>query len=96
MLLLSETLHQALRRYPRAIATLCGSTQNSYEEFSERVCRLANGLANLGVEKGDRIAVLMLNCHRFLEIYYATALGGYVIVPLNVRWGAKEFAYALQ
>jgi long-chain acyl-CoA synthetase len=96
MLLLGETLQQALRRYPRAVATLCGSTRHTYEEFYERVCRLANGLAGLGLEKGDRIAVLMLNCHRFLEIYYACALGGYVIVPLNVRWGAKEFAYALQ
>lgn len=96
MLLLRETLYQALRRYPRAVATLCGSTQKTYEEFSERVCRLANGLAALGLEKGDRIAVLMLNCHRFLEIYYASAWAGYVIVPLNVRWGAKEFAYALQ
>lgn len=96
MLLLGETLQQALRRYPRAVATLCGSTRHTYEEFSECVYRLTNGLARLGLEKGDRIAVLMLNCHRFLEIYYACALGGYVIVPLNVRWGAKEFAYALQ
>lgn len=95
-LLLGQTLRQALRSHPKGVATLCGLTRHSYEQFYERVCRLANGLSDLGLEKGDRIAVLMLNCHRFLEIYYACALGGYVIVPLNVRWGIKEFGYALQ
>ncbi len=95
-LLLGHTLLQALRRYPHKVATLCGPTRHSYEQFYERVCRLANGLADLGLQPGERIAVLMLNCHRFLELYYACALGGYVIVPLNVRWGVKEFGYALQ
>lgn len=57
--------------------------------------RLANGLRGLGLEKGDRVAVLMLNCHRFLELYYGTMFAGLIIVPLNIRWGAKEFSYAL-
>jgi long-chain acyl-CoA synthetase len=80
---------------PKATAAVCGDVRLTYEEFYERVLRLTNGLLSLGLEKGDRVAVLMLNCHRFLELYYGAMYAGLLIVPLNVRWGAKEFAYAL-
>jgi long-chain acyl-CoA synthetase len=47
-------------------------------------------LAQLGVQRGDRVAVLMLNCHRYLEIYYACARMGAVIVPINTRLTTPE------
>jgi len=81
--------------YPQRIAATCGSLDLTYEELYERVMRLAHGFLSLGLEKGDRITVLMLNCHRFLELYYGTMFAGLVIVPLNVRWGAREFTHAL-
>ncbi len=95
-LLVMNSLQRALRMFPKNIAALCGPIEYTYEAFYERVCRLANGFLDLGLEKGDRVAVLMLNCHRFLELYYATAQAGLIIVPLNIRWGVKEFSYALQ
>jgi long-chain acyl-CoA synthetase len=95
MLDLRNTLRRPLRMFPNTPATTFkGQTQN-YTEFHERVCRLANGLLDLGLESGDRVAVLMLNSPRFLELYYATMYAGLVIVPLNVRWGRQEFAFAL-
>ncbi len=77
------------------MATRCRSREQTYAQLYERVMKLANGLLDLGLEQGDRVAVLMLNCHRFLELYYGAMFAGLVIVPLNIRWGAKEFAYAL-
>jgi long-chain acyl-CoA synthetase len=95
MLDLRNTLRRPVRMHPKRLATTCGSYEQTYAQLYERVMRLANGLRHLGLEKGDRVAVLMLNCHRFLELYYGTMFAGLVIVPLNIRWGAKEFAHAL-
>lgn len=92
---LSRVLSQALRDHGQRTAALCGPASFTYAQTYERALRLANGLRGLGVTKGDRVAVLMLNCHRYLELYFAAALSGIVVVPLNVRWGAKEFSHAL-
>jgi len=67
----------------------------TYGEFHQRVTKAGQALRQLGVERGDRIAVLMLNSPRYLELYYATALIGAVIVPLNIRWNLAEIAFVL-
>ncbi|MBI1741462.1 long-chain-fatty-acid--CoA ligase [Candidatus Acetothermia bacterium] len=95
-LLLSNLFEQAVQRNSQAVATLCGTSKHTYEQLYERVCRLSNALANLGLDQGDRFVVLMLNCHRYLESYLAAAISGRIIVPLNIRWGAKELGACLQ
>jgi long-chain acyl-CoA synthetase len=63
----------------------------------ERSLRLASALRDqLGVQKGDRYAVMSLNSHRFLELYHAGFLGGAVVNPLNLRLAPKELAFILQ
>ncbi len=59
-------------------AVVCGETRYTWEDFDQRTDALARGLANLGMQRGDRLAVLMLNCHRYLELYYACARMGAV------------------
>jgi long-chain acyl-CoA synthetase len=76
-------------------AVACGETRYTWEEFDLRTDALARGLASLGVVRGDRVAVLMLNCHRYLELYYACARMGAVIVPLNIRLARPEIVYIL-
>jgi len=76
-------------------AIVCGSTRYTWEEFDQRTDALARGLAALGVQRGDRVAVLMLNCHRYLELYYACARMGAVIVPLNIRLARPEIVFIL-
>src|SRR6266849_4346837 len=76
-------------------AVICGETRYTWEEFDQRTDALARGLASLGVVRGDRVAVLMLNCHRYLELYYACARMGAVIVPLNIRLARPEIVYIL-
>src|SRR5256712_1207425 len=76
-------------------AVACGETRYTWEEFDQRTDALARGLASLGVVRGDRVAVLMLNCHRYLELYYACARMGAAIVPLNIRLARPEIVYIL-
>lgn len=65
----------------------------SYGELNERVQRLANGLTGqLEARKGARVAVLARNCIEYMETYYACALVGLIVQPLNWRLGVPELA----
>jgi long-chain acyl-CoA synthetase len=68
----------------------------TWNEFYDRVHRAAAYLRDLGIQKGDRLAVWMLNSHEYLELYYATALAGIVIVPLNTRWHESDVDFTLE
>src|SRR5436190_8795100 len=76
-------------------AVVCGQTRYTWHDFDQRTDTLARGLATLGVQRGDRVAVLMLNCHRYLELYYACGRMGAVIVPLNIRLAQAEIVFIL-
>ena len=76
-------------------AVVCGNTRYTWYDFDQRSDALARGLAALGVQRGDRVAVLMLNCHRYLELYYACARMGAAIVPLNIRMARPEIVFIL-
>lgn len=67
----------------------------TYAQVMERVNRLADALAQRGVKRGTRVAVLHTNCHNYLEAYFATALLGGVFVPLNFRAKREELVYML-
>ena len=67
----------------------------TYRELNERVNRAARYLLAKGVRKGDRVAVLLLNCNEFLELYFASAKIGAIFVPLNWRLAPPELQYQL-
>jgi acyl-CoA synthetase (AMP-forming)/AMP-acid ligase II len=67
----------------------------TYFQIGERVNRLANALARSGVSKGDRVAMLNVNCNQSIESYFATAKLGAIFVPLNFRAKADELAYMI-
>lgn len=62
-------------------------------EFNERVNRMAHALTAWGVGKGERVAVLMANASEFLEIFFACAKTGAIMVPVNFRLAVPELAY---
>ncbi|MGE0290651.1 MAG: long-chain-fatty-acid--CoA ligase [Bradyrhizobium sp.] len=68
-------------------------TTLTYGQLWMRACALANGMRSLGVGPGDRIAILMLNSARYMEVYHAIALIGCAAVPLNFRFIAAEIDY---
>ncbi|MGD2126859.1 MAG: long-chain-fatty-acid--CoA ligase [Desulfobacteraceae bacterium] len=89
-------LEKALSLYAKKEAIVCGERRYTYEQFADRVYRLANFLKGRGVRKGDRVAILHQNSHEFLECYFATAQLGAVLNPLNVRLSPRELAFILK
>jgi non-ribosomal peptide synthetase component F len=79
---ITHGLRRALQINPLGIAVLEGERKLTWAEVGERVSRLAGALRQRGVSKGDRVAVLMLNGGRYLELYLAVGWAGAVIVPL--------------
>jgi acyl-CoA synthetase (AMP-forming)/AMP-acid ligase II len=67
----------------------------TFDQTNDRVNRLANALTGLGVEKGDRIGILQVNCSQYIETYFAIAKIGAILVPLNFRAKADELSYML-
>jgi long-chain acyl-CoA synthetase len=93
---LQQILERAVRFYPDQTAVVCDSARITYRGLAERVRRLCQALQGLGIAKGDRLAILMFNCHRYFELYYATPEMGALAVPLNIRLSASEIAYILK
>ena len=77
-------------------AVVCGDVRLTYAEVWDRCRRLLGALRMLGLEEGDRVAVVGPNCHRYLELYQAVPGAGMVIVPLNHRHTPAELRYALE
>ncbi|HVG20115.1 MAG TPA: long-chain-fatty-acid--CoA ligase [Blastocatellia bacterium] len=90
-----EGLKRAAASNASKTAVICGSTRFSFSEEGRRINRLSNALCGLGVTRGDRVAVLALNCHRFLEFYYGVPQMGAVVVPVNFRLPPQEIKYIL-
>ena len=93
--MLYDLLRKTAETYPERTAVICGDKRFDYREFKERVDRLANGFRSLGIRKNDKVAILHKNCHRFLETYFAVAKIGAVLVPMNYRLSADDYAYIL-
>jgi long-chain acyl-CoA synthetase len=77
-------------------AVTCGGLRLTYAQTAERCRRLGGALTELGLGRGDRVAVIAPNCHRYLELYQGVPGAGMVIVPLNARHAPAELRYALQ
>lgn len=92
---IAQGLAHAIKVAGNRTAISCGETEYTWRQFAYRTDCLARGLAYLGVQRDDRVAVLMLNCHRYFELYYACARMGAVIVPLNIRLAQPEIAFIL-
>ncbi|MEN3331596.1 MAG: hypothetical protein V7641_961 [Blastocatellia bacterium] len=90
-----DFLKRALVAHGAKAAVVCGDVRLTYAELGERVRRWANAMRALGIEKGDRVAMLSQNCHRVLEAFFGTPLLGAILMPLNFRLVADDFEYIL-
>jgi fatty-acyl-CoA synthase len=68
----------------------------TFRQWDERARRLANALVGLGLDKGDRVAILAHNSVEWMEIYAATANAGLVMVPINFRLVGAEIRYIVE
>lgn len=67
----------------------------TWRVFNEKANRLANLLIKRGIRKGDKVAILLMNCLEWLPIYFGILKAGAVAVPLNFRYTAEEIKYCL-
>ena len=75
---------------------VCGDLRMSFAMLGQEVERVASGLAGLGVLKGDRIAVVAMNCHEFMVLYGAAAKIGAIMLPINWRLKPEEIQVILE
>jgi fatty-acyl-CoA synthase len=90
-----DFLRRARKLYADREAVVDGSARFSYAQFGERCDRWSSALQALGVAKGDRVAYIAPNTRANLEGYYAVPQIGAVIVPINYRLTADDFAYVI-
>jgi fatty-acyl-CoA synthase len=90
-----EFARRARKLYPEREAVVDGNSRWSYAQFFDRCDRWSSALQQLGVRQGDRVATIAPNTHAHLEAFYAVPQIGAVLVPLNYRLIADDFAYLL-
>ena len=67
----------------------------TWSVFEEKANRFANLLLTRGIKKGDKVAILLMNCLEWLPIYFGILKTGALAVPLNYRYTADEIQYCL-
>ncbi|HUX99056.1 MAG TPA: class I adenylate-forming enzyme family protein [Candidatus Deferrimicrobium sp.] len=77
-------------------AIVYGTKKITWFELHERITRLGNGLRNLGIKKGDKVAILFHNSPEFVEANVAIQGLGAIPVPVNYRYVASELEYLLE
>jgi len=101
-----QNLINSAERYPGNMAMIFGNvvqplgnalmdTTIDYRTSLDLVRRFAAALQQLGVKKGDRVAIHLPNCPQFPVAYYATLMIGGIVVPCNPTYVARELSYQL-
>lgn len=68
----------------------------TWKEFDVKANRFANLLLTRGIKKGDKVAILLMNCLEWLPVYFGILKTGAIAVPLNYRYTAEEIKYCLE
>ncbi len=95
-LTIDKIISTAAKRTPSQIISYKGKENYTYQEFYERVKRLASSLVRLGVKKGDVVAVIDWDTNRYLEAYYAIPMAGAVIHTVNIRYPPELIFYSME
>ena len=90
---LHQLLEDAARNYPDAPCTIFKGASISFKEMDEITDRLAAGLADLGVRKGDRVGIFMPNTPQFVMAYFGILKAGGVVVASNFMYGPREIEH---
>jgi acyl-CoA synthetase (AMP-forming)/AMP-acid ligase II len=91
----SEYIRDWATLTPEKIAVSFYGSDITYKELDQKIDRLAWGLVDLGVKKGDRVAIHMENCPQFVMAYFAAQRAGAVVVPVNPMFKQVELEYEL-
>lgn len=92
---MGDLLLTAADRYPETKALVFPDSEHSYAKLAARSLLRARSLQAMGVKPRDHVGILMHTCPDFVEIFFAAALCGAVVVPINARYRAAELGYVL-
>jgi acyl-CoA synthetase (AMP-forming)/AMP-acid ligase II len=80
---------------PTREALVCEKIRRTYQDLNERANRLANAMTNLGIRRGDRVALLALNEPEYFDMYFGLGKIGAILVPINYRLAGPEIQFIL-
>lgn len=92
---LGKMLEESCRQYAENVAIIHDEISLTYNELNRAVNALGNRLRSLGLQKGDKVALLLSNCPEFIISYFATQKIGAVAVTLNIMSTTYELRYLL-
>jgi fatty-acyl-CoA synthase len=92
----AQVLEENAREHPDRVFLVFGDRRITYRQLDARSSAIAAALHELGVERGDRIALDLPNWPEFVLTMFAAAKLGAVIVPLNPRYTVPELQYMLR
>ena len=93
-MILHQLYENQLIKTPDKEAIIFKGKSTSYRELDDSIKRSARALINLGIKRGDRVALFMNNCLELIELYFACFRTGSIAVPLNHRYQTDEVIYA--
>jgi len=94
-LLIKNILLSPIVNNPEQEIVYKGEQRFTYAQFHRRVKKLANVLTKMGVKKGDTVAVMDYDSHRYLECYFAVPMIGAVLHTINIRLSAEQMLYTI-
>lgn len=94
-MIIRELYQNPARRFSERTGIVSGNVRYTFKECEKRINQLINGLMELGLQKGDRVAIIDSNKPWYLQLYFGITGGGMIAVPLNYRLAPREYVYLL-
>ena len=93
---LVDMIDGAVDTYRRGVALEFFGAETTYSELGDQIARAAEGLRRLGVEKGDRVALVLPNCPQHIVAFYAALRLGAIVVEHNPLYTARELRHQFE
>ena len=93
---LASCLENSVHAHPGKVALIFEEESWTFRELDAEANRIANGLVDLGVEKGDRVSLFLPNCPEFLFWYFGALKMGAVVNPVNTMLKERELEYVVR
>jgi len=95
-MVIGDILKRNAKLYPEKVGLKFEGSSWTFCEINARVNQLAAAFIHLGLKKGERVGILERNCPEYIDLYFATAKSGNVIVPISPRISKDEIVFLLK
>lgn len=92
---LGKVLESRVKSQNKQSALIFGGKEITYQQLNENVNKLANGLRNMGIREGDRVAIMLPNIPEFVYSFFALQKLGAIAVPFNTMYKGREIIHIL-